>query len=51
MFPIAVTQTEIAMTFRVRSLTASDPPDAFPDPANARAVLGYPDGLIAIGGD
>jgi len=39
------------MTFRVRLLTDNDPPDAFPDPAAARAVLGYPDGLIAVGGD
>lgn len=39
------------MTFRVRLLTDEDPPDAFPDPAIARAVLGYPDGLIAVGGD
>ena len=39
------------MTFRVRLLTDNDPPDAFPDPAAARAVLGYPDGLVAVGGD
>jgi leucyl/phenylalanyl-tRNA--protein transferase len=51
MCPIAVIRAEFTMAFRVRSLTASDPPDAFPDPAKARAVLGYPDGLIAVGGD
>jgi len=39
------------MGFRVRTLMPDDPPDAFPDPAEAGAALGYPDGLIAIGGD
>lgn len=39
------------MAFRVRALAATDPPDSFPDPATARPALGYPDGLIAIGGD
>lgn len=51
MCPIAAIRADPGMTFRVRLLTESDPPDAFPDPAGARAVLGYPDGLIAIGGD
>jgi leucyl/phenylalanyl-tRNA--protein transferase len=39
------------MTFRVKLLQPNDPPDSFPDPEEARATLGYPDGLIAIGGD
>lgn len=39
------------MAFRVRTLLDSDPPDSFPDPAVANVALGYPDGLIAIGGD
>ena len=46
--PIAAIRADPGMTFRVRLLTESDPPDAFPDPASARAVLGYPDGLIAL---
>ncbi len=39
------------MNFRVRLLRPGDPVDQFPDPADARATLGYPDGLLAIGGD
>lgn len=39
------------MGFRVRTLQPDDPPEAFPDPASAGVALGYPDGLIAIGGD
>ncbi len=39
------------MGFRVRTLEPGDPPDAFPDPATAGVALGYPDGLLAIGGD
>jgi len=39
------------MGFRVRLLAPEDPPDAFPDPARAGVALGYPDGLLAIGGD
>ncbi|MEE4185127.1 MAG: leucyl/phenylalanyl-tRNA--protein transferase [Gammaproteobacteria bacterium] len=39
------------MGFRVRLLAPEDPPDAFPDPRRAGIALGYPDGLIAIGGD
>lgn len=39
------------MSFRVTTLAPDDPPDAFPDPATAGTALGYPDGLIAIGGD
>jgi len=39
------------MGFRVGTINPGDPPDAFPDPAAAGIALGYPDGLIAIGGD
>lgn len=39
------------MAFRVRNLSPDDPPDTFPDPATAGLALGYPDGLLAIGGD
>jgi leucyl/phenylalanyl-tRNA--protein transferase len=39
------------MAFRVALLQPDDPPDSFPDPQYARTTLGYPDGLIAIGGD
>lgn len=39
------------MAFRIRTLLPNDPPDSFPDPANAGVALGYPDGLLAIGGD
>jgi leucyl/phenylalanyl-tRNA--protein transferase len=39
------------MAFRVHLIAATDPPDSFPDPAEAGIALGYPDGLIAIGGD
>jgi len=39
------------MAFRIRTLQAADPPDSFPDPATAGTALGYPDGLLAIGGD
>ena len=37
--------------FRVKRLHAGDPPDSFPDPLGMGTVLGYPDGLLAIGGD
>jgi leucyl/phenylalanyl-tRNA--protein transferase len=39
------------MAFRIRTLTPNDPPDSFPDPAQAGVALGFPDGLVAIGGD
>ncbi|MEJ2138882.1 MAG: leucyl/phenylalanyl-tRNA--protein transferase [Gammaproteobacteria bacterium] len=39
------------MAFRIRTLLPEDPPDSFPDPAKAGVALGYPDGLLAIGGD
>jgi len=39
------------MGFRVRLLSPEDPPDAFPDAREAGIALGYPDGLIAAGGD
>jgi leucyl/phenylalanyl-tRNA--protein transferase len=39
------------MTFRVKLLQPNDSAESFPDPNNARASIGYPDGLIAIGGD
>ncbi len=39
------------MAFRIRTLRPDDPPDSFPDPAEAGIALGYPDGLVAIGGD
>ena len=39
------------MGFRIRTLHRSDPVDAFPDPSSIGIALGYPDGLIAIGGD
>jgi leucyl/phenylalanyl-tRNA--protein transferase len=39
------------MGFRVQAISANDPPDAFPDPAEMGTALGHPDGLIAIGGD
>lgn len=39
------------MAFRVRKLTPDTPADAFPDPATAGVALGYPEGLLAIGGD
>ena len=39
------------MAFRVRTIAPDDPPDTFPDPAAAGLALGYPDGLLAIGGD
>lgn len=39
------------MAFRVRTLQPDDPPDDFPDPAEIEATLGYPEGLVAIGGD
>ena len=38
-------------SFRIKLLTAEDPPESFPDPKSMRATLGYPDGLLAIGGD
>lgn len=49
--PTEALRDKLPMAFRVRKLAADDPPDAFPDPATVRAVLGHPDGLIAIGGD
>jgi len=39
------------MAFRIRTLSPDDPPDSFPNPADAGIALGYPDGLIAVGGD
>jgi leucyl/phenylalanyl-tRNA--protein transferase len=39
------------MGFRVTTLAADSPPDSFPDPATMGVALGYPDGLLAIGGD
>lgn len=39
------------MAFRVRTLRPDDPPDDFPDPATIDVALGYPDGLLAVGGD
>ena len=39
------------MTFRVKLLQPNDSAESFPDSNNARASIGYPDGLIAIGGD
>jgi leucyl/phenylalanyl-tRNA--protein transferase len=39
------------MGFRIRTLSPADPADTFPDPASAGIALGYPDGLLAIGGD
>ena len=39
------------MGFRIRRLAPEDPPDAFPDPSTAGVALGYPDGLLAVGGD
>jgi len=39
------------MAFRIRTLNASDPPDSFPDATETGVALGYPDGLVAIGGD
>ena len=39
------------MCFRVSHISADDPADSFPDPREAGIALGYPDGLVAIGGD
>jgi leucyl/phenylalanyl-tRNA--protein transferase len=39
------------MAFRVKHLPPDAPPDAFPDPEIMGIALGYPDGLLAIGGD
>ncbi len=39
------------MAFRIGKIAPDDPPDTFPDPARAGQALGYPDGLLAIGGD
>ena len=39
------------MAFRVQILAATDPPDSFPNPVDTGIALGYPDGLVAIGGD
>jgi leucyl/phenylalanyl-tRNA--protein transferase len=39
------------MGFRIRTIQPSDPADAFPDPSAMGVALGYPDGLIAVGGD
>jgi leucyl/phenylalanyl-tRNA--protein transferase len=39
------------MAFRIRTLTPNDPPDSFPDPEQAGVALGFPDGLVAVGGD
>jgi leucyl/phenylalanyl-tRNA--protein transferase len=42
---------DLHMAYRIQTLHASDPPDSFPDPAAIGIALGYPDGLVAIGGD
>jgi leucyl/phenylalanyl-tRNA--protein transferase len=42
---------DLHMAYRIQTLHASDPPDSFPDPADTGIALGYPDGLVAIGGD
>lgn len=39
------------MAFRIRTLSPDDSPDSFPDPAHAGIALGYPEGLVAVGGD
>ena len=39
------------MGFRVSNISPHDPADSFPDPRDAGIALGYPDGLVAIGGD
>jgi leucyl/phenylalanyl-tRNA--protein transferase len=39
------------MGYRVKTIAPDDPPDAFPDPQQMDIALGYPDGLLAIGGD
>ena len=39
------------MGFRVQVIKPEDPPDSFSDPADMGVALGYPDGLLAIGGD
>ena len=39
------------MAFRILTLHTNDPPDSFPNPAETGIALGYPDGLVAIGGD
>lgn len=39
------------MSFRVRMLAPDSPINSFPNPATAGVALGYPDGLLAIGGD
>jgi len=42
---------DLHMAYRIQTLHASDPPDSFADPADTGIALGYPDGLVAIGGD
>jgi leucyl/phenylalanyl-tRNA--protein transferase len=39
------------MGFRVQAIRPEDPADSFPDPADMGVALGYPDGLLAVGGD
>ncbi|MCP4090622.1 MAG: leucyl/phenylalanyl-tRNA--protein transferase [Gammaproteobacteria bacterium] len=39
------------MGFRLQAIRPEDPVDSFPDPATMGVALGYPDGLLAIGGD
>jgi len=39
------------MGYRIRTLSPDDPPDSFPVPAEIGVALGFPDGLVAIGGD
>jgi len=39
------------MGFRIRRLHPDDPPESFPEAADAGTALGYPEGLIAVGGD
>lgn len=51
MFPTETDQADAYMAFRIRTLNASDPPDSFPNPADTEVALGYPDGLVAVGGD
>jgi leucyl/phenylalanyl-tRNA--protein transferase len=42
---------DLYMAYRIQTLHPGDPPDSFPDPAATGIALGYPDGLVAIGGD
>jgi len=51
MSPTETAHHDALMAFRVRILKAGDPPASFPNPEDAGIALGYPDGLVAIGGD